>query len=272
VRRISTLVGLVTAASFALSTPDPVQADTVLAVYLSKPASQTTLFNNTSTETFESLPTGNRTTNFSSAIGTYQLSVTNPFNIQADNLFGAGTGQYMAFGDQTGTSTPITLLFNTPQQYFGFSWSAGDAFNGLTFFNGSTRIGRFSMATSISELAVPTVTALDHTVYNASQYFGQPSTGLNGGQPYAFVNFIASGGSFDKIIFDNSGQTDTGFESDNHTIRASAPAPDASFVFVTRVGASEPISGRLVLLGLLPLTLRIVLRIVRCRRVPMSAA
>jgi hypothetical protein len=231
------------------------QVPTSLSVYLSRPQSQTTVFTGTVTETFESLATGNRTTNFSSSIGTYQLGASNPFNIQNDNQYGSGTGRYMAFGAQSGTSAPITLLFSAPQAYFGFSWNAGDQWNGMTFYSGATMIGRFSTATLTSLLSQPTVRAIDNTIYNSSEYYGKPNnTTQNASEPYAFVNFIATGGTFTRIVFDNSGQTGTGFESDNHTIRAASPTPDSSFVYVTAVAtAPEPVSASLLLLGSVPL-------------------
>lgn len=230
------------------------QAPASLAVYLSRPQSQTTIFTDTITETFESLDTGNHTTDYSSAIGIYDIGNGNPFNIQDDNQYGSGTGKYMTFGAQSGTSEPITLTFNSPQAYFGFSWNAGDQWNGLTFYNGSARIGHFSTSTLTDLLGRPTVRAIDNTVYNSSEYYGKPgNTSQNPGEPYAFVNFIATGGTFTRIIFDNSGLTATGFESDNHTIRATTPTPDNSFVFVTAVAsAPEPISLSFLMLGTVP--------------------
>lgn len=221
-----------------------------ISLYLSAPKTQSTIFTSTTVETFDATA-GHYTSNFSSVIGTYTLSSTNAFNILADNQYGSGTGQYMAFGAQSGTSGPITLTFSAPQSYFGFSWNAGDNNNGIAIYNGATLLRRFSTATIRTMLSGPTVTAIDSTVYNSSQYFGKPPAGTsNSGEPYAFLNFIASGGTFTSIVFDNSGSTGSGFETDNHTIRASSVTPNGSFVFVS-TSAPEPATWVLASLGMI---------------------
>lgn len=228
--------GFFTLALLAISSIS--QAQTI-DIYLSAPASQQTIYGSTTTETFDTpgtgpdtLALGNRTTDFHSIIGTYQLSPSNPFNIQADNQYGTGTGNYMAIGAQSGTSAPFTLQLNSPQKYFGFSWNAGDNNNGLTFYNGSTQLVRFSSQTIQTLLSAPTVTALDGTVYFSSQYKGKPPSGAqNSTENYAFLNFVVTSGTFDRIVFDNSGLTSSGFESDNHTITAISVVPNPKFVY-----------------------------------------
>ena len=79
-------VAMITISSFAHAV--------TINTYLSAPKVQGTIFSGVMIETFESLATGNRITNFASIIGTYQLSAANPFNIQADNQYGSGTGNY----------------------------------------------------------------------------------------------------------------------------------------------------------------------------------
>ena len=222
-------------------------------VYLGAPRDQTSPFTSITTETFNSLATGNRTTNFASAIGTYTLSSGAPFNIQADNQYGNGTGNYMTFGAQSATSAPITLNLTSTQQYFGFAWCAGDTNNGVTFFKGSTQLFRFSTATLTSLLSGATVTAVNGTTYNTSQYRGKPTTGTqNTGEPYSFVHFVGYGGlDFDRIVFDNSSSVSTGFETDNHTVRATAPTViPTGFVLASDVPTAIPEPGSLALLAL----------------------
>jgi len=82
------------------------------------------------TETFNSLPLGNQSTPYVSAIGTYQFSSTAQGAILAADQFGGANGsQYMSFGAQSGTSAPITITLNGNYNYFGFWFSAGDANN-----------------------------------------------------------------------------------------------------------------------------------------------
>lgn len=66
---------------------------------------------------------------FSSAIGNY----SGQFAVVADNQYGTGTGNYFALGAQSSSSTPVTLTFTNPIQYFGMSYNAGDNNNGFTF-------------------------------------------------------------------------------------------------------------------------------------------
>ena len=207
-----------------------------ISIYLSAPKSQTTIYSNTTVETFNSLVAGNRTTDYNSAIGIYHLSPTNPFNIQADNQYGSGTGNYVALGAQSGTSAPFTLTLTSPATYFGLSWNAGDNKNGLAFYSGNILVGQFISSSIQAKLSATTVTALDNTVYTSASYRGKPPAGtLNPSENYAFINFIATGGTFDSVVFSNSGSIGSGFESDNHTILGTPISPDGKFVFVSNI-------------------------------------
>jgi len=190
---------------------------------------------------------------FPSVLGAYQLSNTSKFQVIADNQYGSGDGQYMSFGAQSGTSGDIRLDFTAPQAFFGFSWQAGDNLNGVTFYNNSTVIGRFSTAVVNSLLSGTTVTSIDGTPYTTAQYKGHPVNGQNNGQNYGFLNFIATDTMITSVIFDNSNSSGSGFETDNHTIQTAAPTPDPKAVFVSSVVAvPEPAPVTLVL-GALPL-------------------
>lgn len=209
-------------------------------VYLSAPGSQQTLFTSTLTETFSGFSTGTYTSNLVSTIGTYQLTTTAKAAIVANNQYGTGTGNYFSIGAQSSSSAPVTLQLSGQNSYFGFSWNAGDVNNELSFYNGSTLVGYYKTAAILDILKNATVTAVNGQTYQSSSYFGQPGTQLNASEPYAFINFFDSTGSFDRIVFGNSGSSGTGFESDNHTIRTTAPAPDSTFVFV---GSAVPEPG-----------------------------
>lgn len=214
-------------------------------VYLSAPASHSTIFTDTITETFSGFSTGIYTSNMMGAVGTYQLSSTTKLAVVANNQYGTNTGNYVALGAQSGSSAPVTLQLPGQTAYFGFSWNAGDANNEISFYNGTTRVGYYSTATITAILKNSTVTALNGQIYMSSKYYGQPTTGLNSSEPYAFINFISTGGTFDKVVFGNKSTTGTGFESDNHTIRTTAPGADGSFVFV---GTATPEPGSVALL------------------------
>ena len=230
-----------------------------LGVFLNAPRTTNSTFSNTTVETFNSLSTGIRTSTYHSAIGDYQASASNPMGIEAGSVPWSFDGTtHMAVGSQSGSTSPVSLVFATPQTYFGFGWAAGDGQNRMTFYNGSTTVGTFSTATIQSILSGSTVTTGGGTTYATSLYRGQPgSPTTNAGENYAFVNFIADGGlTFDRIAFSNT-NTGSGFESDNHTILSSGTATvGSSFVQVTYVSGSaapEPASFLFLALGALPL-------------------
>lgn len=119
-----------------------------------------------------------------------------------------GFSTYLALGAQSGT-TIYQLTFDQDQDYFGLYWAALDGRNQLQFWNDGSLVASFGRN---ELLASPGMTAA---------HFGKPGTGINMGEAYAFVNFFADDAAsrFDMVRFVNGG-TDTGFETDNHTIRS----------------------------------------------------
>ena len=226
--------------AFAISATQPAFGSGNITAYLSAPKSQASLYTSVTVETFTSFAVGTYTSPLVATIGTYQLSATSKLAVRADDQYSAGTGNYVALGAETGTSAPVTLQLAASQSYFGISWNAGDSNNELTFYNGSALVGYYSTAKLTSLLANPTLTTVDGHTYQSSAYKGQPTTGANVAEPYAFINFIYSGGTFNKIVFGNSNSASTGFESDNHTIRTTAPIPDGGFVYAGIATVPEP--------------------------------
>jgi len=258
-------IGLTAIPAVALAAP------LTMDVYISPPGVVSTPIAGAITETFDSLATGNRIADYAGFMsgsptptsrGTYALSSTNPFNIQAANQYGgAGGTNYMALGSQSGSSVPVTLTLSTPQNYFGFWWSAGDAQNGISFYSGNDLLIRYSTVDVLGLLSASppdTVTAGDGSVYNKIAYRGKPAgngagSGQNTGEPYAYISFVAVGFSFTSVVFDNNGTTGTGFESDNHSIYAGTitSIPSAILVSSNFVAVPEPST---LLLGGLALT------------------
>ncbi len=225
-----------------------------LGVYLSAPSAVTSsvTFTNSSSLTTETFDNKNNTySTYSSAIGTY----TGTMKVQsADSYGGAGGTSYMTFGAQSGTSTPVTLTLKTPETYFGFYWSAGDANNGIALYSAGTQLAHFTTADIKNMLAGPTVTAINGSTYQSSSYNCNPSnTAQDCSEPFAFVHLIATGFTFDKIVFDNNTTTATGFESDNHTVGSGTVVLPNTFVSVetlsvTAQGASTPEPGSVALM------------------------
>ena len=187
------------------------------------------------TETFNSLPIGNQSTPYVSAIGTFQFSSSAQGAIIAADQYGGAYGtHYMSFGAQSGTSAPITINLNGTYNSFGFWFSAGDANNGVTFYSNGTQFARFSTADILNLLSGTTVTALDGTKYNSSSYFGNPNNlTQDTSEPFAYVEIITTGETFNQVVLDNSGTTGTGFESDNYTVASGTFTAPGTDVFVS---------------------------------------
>ena len=201
-----------------------------LNIYLSPPAAQTTAVAGAATETFDALATGIHTANYVSTagIGTYTGSSSQPFAITAANEYGGATDStsstptnYFAVGTESGSENPVYLTLAQPVSYFGFWWSAGDAYNRVALYSGSSLYGTFSTADLLRFLnnGTGTINATNGSAYQTSAYFGNPNitTGSNdSAEPFAYVSFVVTGATITQIAFYND-STSTGFESDNHS-------------------------------------------------------
>lgn len=109
-----------------------------------------------------------------------------------------------------------TLYLAEDSSYFGMWWSAGDARNVMSFYDGDSLIARFTTASLMDPLP--------------PEYDGNPiNRKVNSGEPYAFINFFGDEKTtWDRIVFSNDGSS--GFESDNFTTRVDAwdPAKDGA--------------------------------------------
>jgi len=200
-----------------------------LKVYVSPPSAQSTTVSGITTETFDSLSAGVKTAAFSSAIGTYTGSSTNPFGILAPDVFGGATDSshtsptnYFAVGKASNSTSLVSLTLTHPAAYFGFWWSAGDAANRVDLYQGSTLLATFSTQDLLNFLnASSTITALNGTTtYQTSAYFGNPniaSGSKDGTEPFVYVSFAITGATIDKLAFYNL-NTSSSFESDNHSV------------------------------------------------------
>ena len=162
------------------------------------------------TENFNGLPTGSIST-YVSSIGTFSGGTV----VAANEYGGAGgTGNYYAVGTESGT-TKATLTFNSPQDYLGMWWSAGDVNNVLKFYSGTTLLATFSTATLIA------------SGYLTAAYYGNPNSAFlnqDGNEPFDYLDFTGIGGqTFTSVEFDNNPYT--GFEMDNLSISSTVTTP-----------------------------------------------
>jgi hypothetical protein len=141
-----------------------------------------------------------------------------------DQLFVKGADAYGGAADEKnpkgslyslqGAGTPVlssTLKLEEASSYFGLWWSAGDAQNVLSFYNGDALIGQFTTASLMEPLP--------------AEYDGNPiNRSINSNEPYAFINFFGDEKTaWNRIVLTNNGSS--GFESDNYTTRAAAWDP-----------------------------------------------
>lgn len=134
--------------------------------------------------------------------GTYSAGA----RIDNANQYGSagGSGKHAVTFADTGYS--ITL--DQKVSYFGYWLSALDRGNVVNFYNDATLVGSLTPANVLASIGANPA------------YFGNPNApflGQNKAEPYAFVNFYNTTGSFNKIVFLETPMVG-GYESDNHTV------------------------------------------------------
>ena len=213
--------------------PGDAAADFVLTA--NDPGSQQSLVSGVTTQTFETIETGRyKTLN----VGFGTLAADNLQIVSADQYGGAGgSGHYFSVGTQSRGVT-ATLTLNSPLAYFGFWWSAADPLNKIVFLSNGQTVATFNSAAALGSLT--------------SAYLGNPNGLGNGGEKYAYLNFIGTNGAtFDQIVFSNA-NTGTGFESDNWSVTSKPVPPPYPGININGV-VPEPTSLALMAIGFLSL-------------------
>lgn len=184
----------------------------LLVSYAENPNSVNSTLQNTTVYDFNNLSPGQTDGAQWSGVGTFD----HLYILAADEYGGAAdathpNGSNYSVQSNTvggGAVNSTTLTLDSPHAYFGFWWSAGDATNVLSFYNGGNLVAQYSTETLLDVLAAQPA------------YKGNPiDRSQNSEQSYAFVNFLGlDGTTWDKIVFSNLNSS--GFESDNYTDRA----------------------------------------------------
>ncbi len=221
--------------------------------YVEAPGVEATSVAGATTVNFDGLTRGIFTSALVTTIGTYDAGGGPAYAITgADAYGGAGDkGNYMAIGAQSGSTGPVILTLNTPSNYFGFWWSAGDSQNSVSFYNGAQLLATISTAQLVALIpndGSKTVTTVNGSVYHANQYYNNPNGG-DASEPFAYVDFIATGLTFNRVAFSNA-SLGTGFESDNHSVASNVIAPPTSDVMLQNLPLSTPEPGTCGLIGM----------------------
>jgi hypothetical protein len=217
----------------------------------------TATFSTEGVETFNKLPAQSYpqsiTTNFgtsgagSTITGTYTAGDGKGIQINSADQFGGagGKGNYIvAF-----PNTPYSLTLNSDIKggvnYFGYWLSALDKGNFVTFYgaNGQT-LFTFNPQDVINAVNLSAKPSL---------YYGNPNSnfkGQDGGEPFIFVNFFDTTGSFSKISFSEQ-NFGGGYESDNHTVGHYETMGQGTVITLTNSvsGVPEPSTWAMMLLG-----------------------
>ena len=223
VRNLVYTLSLFTIAGISLASV-PKQARAGILLTIEGPGIQASSVPGVTTETFNSLTPGIKTS-YSSPIGEYsgQFAIVSP-----DSYGGADQTKYLAIGAES-HSTSTTLNLGQDRAYFGLFWSAGDKLNELDFYENSTLVGVFRTVDVINTI---------NQLSNKTAYYGNPNTRQDISEPFAYLNFYGQNGTvFNDIVFRND-STATGFESDNQSVRTAAVVNPTGIV----VGVPEPSS------------------------------
>ena len=183
----------------------------------------TATFSVKAVETFDDLKPGyyqSITSDFAAQTGGAISGVYTPTEGNSKGVQINAAGQYGAAGG-TGTypvafpNSSYTLSLSADPKldpkginYFGYWLSALDKGNIVTFYNNGVPVGQ------VTPGQVSAITQLDKS------YYGNPNAPFKGkdkGEPFAFINFYDTTGTFNQVTFSER-NFGGGYESDNHTV------------------------------------------------------
>ena len=128
-----------------------------------------------------------------------------------------GTASMMAVVPMGGAAT-FTLA--SPARYVGFHWEAGNRYDRVRLFSGNKLIADFSFETLMDALNDTNFQSADGlTTYTVADYYGNPVSGQQGHEPYAYVHIFTSGGvTFDSVEISEDADSPGQFEFDNMAV------------------------------------------------------
>ncbi len=167
------------------------------------PGAQTTNVAGASIYSFDSMAP-NRTIEPASAFAAFNKL----YIVGANEYGGAIGGRYGVVGSPTGTANvqSSTLTFANPISYLGFWWSAADPNNVFTLYSGKSTVLTMTNRTLLDALG---------GCSGSNAYCGNPNTGQDPNELFAYVNIWGNNGStFTSAKFQQLNYSG-GFEFDN---------------------------------------------------------
>jgi hypothetical protein len=209
------------------------------------------------TENFNLAPLGN-VDGYVGSIGTY--STTGDARVEPNDRYGGDgvDGDVGYLGVVSGSAAVLTFS-NPSTAYFGLLFSAGNGGNSFELKKDGVTILSFNTAELLALLPKGTgaqLQAINGQYYNADDYYGQPGSGRNSDEPYAYLHLVGTDGTtFDQIILSEPENAST-FESDNHSASICPPVIPGTLVDVTHVMVPETSTVVLSAVGLTLLAAR----------------
>ncbi|WP_036481000.1 cadherin-like domain-containing protein [Myxosarcina sp. GI1] len=187
-------------------------ADIVVTIELPKTQTSQLSSNNYYVVDFNSL---SGTAGFSKTNGTTTYQYNGGLEIKTRDQWGGANGS--KYITQASGQRSYSLTVNQDQRYFGFWWSAGDAYNKITFKNDGKEVAVFKTEDLVNFIN-------SSGVKDTQAYYGNPNGGYgNNGhlkEPFSFVNLFFNDKAYDEIVVETLTGSGAKFESDNHTFSA----------------------------------------------------
>ena len=145
-------------------------------------------------------------------------SYGNDLEVKAANQWGGANGSKFITQEVLQSIRSYSLTVSEDQKYFGFWWSAGDAYNQITFKNDGREVASFKTADIVN--FINSYGTVQSSAYRGNPAYSGDNTGhLN--EPFSFVNvFFSEELAYDEVVIATLTEGGSAFESDNHTFSA----------------------------------------------------
>ena len=136
----------------------------------------------------------------------------------------------------------MVIELNAPANYLGFHWEAGNEYDRVRLYSGDTLLANFSFETLMSALEAVSMSTQEGGTVTSEDYYGNPVTGQQQHEPYAYVHISASTGvTFDKVVISEDAGSPGMFEFDNMTVGFNADADFGDTVVLDVVTLDTPV-------------------------------